>query len=229
MRFIFSRPNLVLSSMVLVCVVAAAAGTAPGTTLMGEAVRQRAGDQDQIKEAPSAGSIEGRVIDAETSQPLAYANVVLIGFQFGAMTEADGSYAIQDVPPGRYAVAAMIMGYAADTLCLVEVEGGKNLQLSFELEPEDRDRIREIVIGDSRLLCAIHDVPFEWIWVRIVGEPVEYSEAYERARRMIFPHADAEIYNTCLSQALDSMTVLGCPACVEAKKMWLSFRKQDQD
>jgi len=223
MRFIFRCSGLIISSIVLVCVMAAVVGTAPGTTLIGEAARQRESEHSQNEESPATGSIEGSVIDAATGRPLAYANVGLFGMQIGAMTEENRRYSLLDVPPGRYAVGVWMMGYVADTLCLVEVEGGKSLKLSFELVPSEPDTT-PIIIDDSEWLCEIHGVPIILITANIVAEPISHDEEYEKARRMIFPHADAEIYDACLSQTLDSWTVYGCPRCVESRKIWLRYR-----
>lgn len=223
MNFVFKCSRLIVSSIVFVCVLAVAV-TAHGTNLIVESARQQTGEQHQGKESPVAGSIEGSVIDAETGQPLAYANVGLFGTQFFAMTEADGRYSILDVPPGRYAIMACMMGYEADTLCLVDVGGGKRLQLSFELIPAERD-MSPIIIDDSEQLCEIHGVPIILITVDIVDEPISIDEEYEKARRMIFPHADFEIFNACLSQTLDSWSVAGCPKCVEARSIWLRYNR----
>lgn len=49
-------------------------------------------------------AVRGRVVDKGTGQPVVGATVVLIGTSFAALTEADGSYVIDGVPPGSYQV-----------------------------------------------------------------------------------------------------------------------------
>ncbi len=224
MGLIFRCTVCIVVSAVLVCVLAPAACVTSGTAVMSETARQQADEQTQGEESLLTGSIEGSVTDAETGRPLAYANVVLFGSSLGAMTEKDGLYSIPEVPPGKYAVMACMMGYVGDTLCMVEVQGGNPLRLSFELVPAEPDTI-PIIIDDSEQLCEIHGVPIDMMWVPIVDEPVEYDEAYERARRLIFPHAGVEIYNPCLSRTLDRMIGFGCPACTEARRIWLKYRR----
>jgi hypothetical protein len=50
--------------------------------------------------AQQGGKIEGRVFDAGTNQPLAGAQVVVVGTGYGNITNADGYYFINNVPAG---------------------------------------------------------------------------------------------------------------------------------
>ena len=47
-----------------------------------------------------SGKISGRIIDAETNEPLPGANVRLEGTVQGASSDVDGYYFILNVPPG---------------------------------------------------------------------------------------------------------------------------------
>lgn len=57
------------------------------------------------------GVIRGLILDADTKRPLAYANATVVGTTIGTMTQQDGSFTIQGVPPGVHVVRAMMMGY----------------------------------------------------------------------------------------------------------------------
>jgi uncharacterized protein (TIGR02231 family) len=46
----------------------------------------------------ATGTLTGRVTDARTGRPLAFANVVIVGTKLGAMTTNEGRYRIADVP-----------------------------------------------------------------------------------------------------------------------------------
>ncbi|RKY52963.1 MAG: hypothetical protein DRP92_04535, partial [Candidatus Neomarinimicrobiota bacterium] len=48
------------------------------------------------------GKIRGRVVDAQTGEPLPWVNVMLEGTSLGAATDANGVYVILNVPPGEY-------------------------------------------------------------------------------------------------------------------------------
>ena len=79
------------------------------------------------------GTIDGWVIDKTTRQPLAYANVVIVGANLGTMTLEDGHFQIANVPVGQYTVKAAMMGYGVEKAVEVKVEADKATVLVFEL------------------------------------------------------------------------------------------------
>ncbi len=62
--------------------------------------------------AATTGKISGRVIDVDTKEPLAGANVLVAGTTLGAAADADGYFTILNVTPGTYTVTAIYVGYA---------------------------------------------------------------------------------------------------------------------
>ncbi len=61
--------------------------------------------------AGSTGKIAGVVTDAETGEPLPGVNVIIVGTNFGASTDIDGTYVILNVPPGVYTLEFSYIGY----------------------------------------------------------------------------------------------------------------------
>ena len=57
------------------------------------------------------GTIEGKIIDADTKVPLIGTNVVLVGTVKGAATGMDGSFVIRKVPVGSYVLQFDYIGY----------------------------------------------------------------------------------------------------------------------
>ncbi|MFH1009086.1 MAG: TonB-dependent receptor [Candidatus Latescibacterota bacterium] len=58
------------------------------------------------------GVITGRVVDAETGEPVAFVNVYLDSLYIGAATGPDGLFVIRPVPPGTHRLIARHIGYA---------------------------------------------------------------------------------------------------------------------
>lgn len=71
----------------------------------------------------SAQSITGRVT-GQGALPVADVSVIVVGTQLGAVTSADGRYAIIGVPAGTHEVRAQRIGYAPQTQTVTVLPGG---------------------------------------------------------------------------------------------------------
>ena len=65
----------------------------------------------------TTGKISGRVTDAETGDPLPFANIVLEETSLGAATDINGNYFILNIPPSVYRLKASSIGYYAGFNC----------------------------------------------------------------------------------------------------------------
>lgn len=59
----------------------------------------------------TTGKIAGRLLDAQTGDPLPGANVVVQGTTLGAATDIEGYYTILRMPPGTYILEITMIGY----------------------------------------------------------------------------------------------------------------------
>ncbi len=81
------------------------------------------------------GTIAGTVTDSLSGNPLPGANVVIVGTQIGAATNANGRYEISGLEPGTYNVAATFVGYGNKVERDVQVSAGEVTQVDFQLTP----------------------------------------------------------------------------------------------
>ncbi len=95
--------------------------------------------------AGNTGKIAGRVIDAETREPLPGANVVVKGTRLGASTDLDGYYFILNVPPGTYEVEASMLSYQTVVKKDVVVRADYTTYVDFELRPSAL-KMKELVV-----------------------------------------------------------------------------------
>lgn len=86
--------------------------------------------------AQNVGRIAGTVTDATTGESLPGANVVVVGTTRGAATDADGSYYILNVPPGRYELRASMVGYEAALVTDVIVNANRTTTIDFVLNDQ---------------------------------------------------------------------------------------------
>ena len=77
------------------------------------------------------GKISGTVIDAETGDPLAGTNVLVVGTSLGASTDANGKFNILRVPVGTYSVKAAFIGYADLTYENIKVSSDLTTNVHF--------------------------------------------------------------------------------------------------
>ncbi len=89
-----------------------------------------------ISFAGTTGKLVGRVIDADTKEPIANASVILLGTEIGGPTDERGRYMIINIPPGTYDVKALQMGYAPMTVKGVRINLDLTTTVNFELHKE---------------------------------------------------------------------------------------------
>jgi hypothetical protein len=78
------------------------------------------------------GSIQGKVLDVETNEPIPFANVAIFSggsLLTGATTDFDGKYAVRSLRPGSYSVRASFIGYQTKEVAGVIVRAD---QITFE-------------------------------------------------------------------------------------------------
>jgi len=106
-----------------------------------------------------SGSIKGVVHDESTGRPLTGVNVLLKGTTFGAATSDSGSFAIDNVPVGKYTIVASRVGYRTQQREIIVRENGL-LSLSFSLstQPVETQEVvveREMLIGSTDRIYSI--------------------------------------------------------------------------
>lgn len=83
--------------------------------------------------AQNVGKISGRVLDADTREPLIGCNVVIEGTKLGASTDIDGNYFILNIPAGRYDLVVSMLGYQKRREIGVVVNSGRTTVAEFSL------------------------------------------------------------------------------------------------
>ena len=96
----------------------------------------------------SQGIIRGKITNPVNGQPVAFANVLVLETELGAISDEDGFYEITDVPAGLYNVRASFVGYKTETRFEIRVTLAKPVQLDFELV-EDASELSEVVVSSE--------------------------------------------------------------------------------
>ena len=96
----------------------------------------------------SQGTIRGKITNPVNNQPVAFANVLVLNSESGAISDENGLYEITNVPTGLYNVRASYVGFKTKTVFEVRVTLAKPVQLDIELE-EDASELSEVVVSSE--------------------------------------------------------------------------------
>lgn len=96
----------------------------------------------------SQGIIRGRITNPINNEPIAFANVLILNTELGAISDENGIYEITDVTPGLYNVRASFVGFKAKTQFEIQVTLARPVQLDFDLE-EDASELSEVVVSSE--------------------------------------------------------------------------------
>ncbi len=94
------------------------------------------------------GMIRGKITNSVNNQPVAFANVLLLNTELGAITDEEGNYEISNVPPGLYTVRASYVGYKPSTAYDIQVALARPFQLDFSLT-EEASELGEVVVNSE--------------------------------------------------------------------------------
>lgn len=119
--------------------------------------------------------IKGTVIDKASRQPLEFINVLILGLGRGAVTDAEGHFNIQEVPPGIYRLQASAVGYKT-VLTPEYIVSTKDLTIQIETE-ENLTELEGVTVTASPFW---HDLESP-VGLRIIGlQEIEKSPGANR-------------------------------------------------
>lgn len=93
------------------------------------------------------GEVSGTVTDGSSGTSLPGVNIVVIGTQQGASTDAEGQYTISGIEPGTYDLRATFVGYQEQVRQDVTVSAGETTQVDFTLSPQSEQLDEVVVVG----------------------------------------------------------------------------------
>ncbi len=100
-------------------------------------------------------SLKGKVVDVATNNALAATQIYIADLKTGAIADADGNYAINNLPQGTYLVEAKLLGYATVTqvvTVLGDVVANFNLTVS-------KNELHEVVITGTAVGTDLQHSP----------------------------------------------------------------------
>lgn len=99
----------------------------------------------------AGGGLRGTVIDADFSVPVAGASVVIEGISLAARTNEEGSFFINNVPPGQYAVLVSKEGFIRERRGDIVVSAGSVKEVDLEMTAEVVE-LDEFVVSQEEIM-----------------------------------------------------------------------------
>lgn len=128
-----------------------------------------------LLQAQPVHRIKGTVIDKNTRAPLEFINVTVIGLNKGGVTDAEGRFTIEQVPPGIYRLRATAIGYKS-VVTPEYILSTKDLNVPIEME-ENRTELEGVTITASPFRRDVESP----VSLRIIGiQEIEKSPGANR-------------------------------------------------
>jgi len=126
----------------------------------------------------ASSSLTGRVLDAETGEPLPGAVIAIVDTPKGAWAEESGQFTISGLESGAYTVKCSHIGYQAQSLQVTVPPGGE-AELDINLMPE-AIRLSAVTVTPSRFA--------------IMGEEPHARQILTAEEIQAMPHFGEDIY-----------------------------------
>ena len=103
---------------------------APGISI--RVVVSSKGREPEIRARLRAGTVTGRVTNAQTEGPVAAVQVFIPSLDLGGLTQQNGRYLLQNVPAGTHTLSVARIGYGTMQM-QITVRGGQTVEQNFAL------------------------------------------------------------------------------------------------
>ncbi|MBN2226114.1 MAG: von Willebrand factor type A domain-containing protein [candidate division Zixibacteria bacterium] len=100
--------------------------------------------------AGSTGKLAGVVVDKATGAPIPGASVQIIGTSLGAITDAAGRFAIENVPPGTYSIRINSLWCQTIQMENIEIKADQDTKLTIELIKSEADLGKTIRVSVTK-------------------------------------------------------------------------------
>ncbi len=107
--------------------------------------------------AQTVSKITGKITDKETGEGLPGVNVIVKGTYYGAATDLDGVFVINNVKPGTYSIDVSMIGYKKIEQTGVKVSAGTPTTIDFKLETTVLAFGEEVVVIGEKPLFDIEE------------------------------------------------------------------------
>lgn len=110
-------------------------------------------------QAARTGTIQGRILDRETQQPIPEAQVQLMGSTAGALSDSEGRFTLTGAPVGTQAIRVLRIGYRPTTVSDLLINPGRPTQVEVQLETAAATLAAARVVAGNASFVAPRNAP----------------------------------------------------------------------
>lgn len=103
------------------------------------------------------GKIEGVVKDVEFKQPLPGVNIIIKGTYYGAATDVNGKYIIENINEGTYTVDISFIGYKTMQFTGIKIEANRTLKLDVDMTETSLTMEQDVVVVGEKPLIDVEE------------------------------------------------------------------------
>jgi len=103
------------------------------------------------------GSLTGVVVDSKSNEPLFGVNIILKGTYYGASSNIEGKYKIDNIASGSYTVEVSLIGYKTTQFTGVKIEDGKSKKLDLKLTESVLTIGQDVVIIGEKPMVDVEE------------------------------------------------------------------------
>lgn len=100
--------------------------------------------------AGQTGKLKGKIIDAQTKEPVIGANIFIQGTYLGAASDVEGNFIVANIPPGEYEVRITCMGYQNTLVKKVLIKIDLTTVIDVTLSPVTLQLKEEVVVTANK-------------------------------------------------------------------------------
>ena len=133
--------------------------------------------------AAQTGTLQGRISDEGSGEPLIGATIFLMGTRIGTTTDLDGNYRVGGIPPGSYEVRITFLNYERKTVTGVTVKAGETLKLDVGIKPLSTDAnpdaaftIEDVRVSAQRVLSTDAAVLVDRLKAATIGDAISAEQ-----------------------------------------------------
>ncbi|MDP2303745.1 MAG: TonB-dependent receptor [Ignavibacteria bacterium] len=105
----------------------------------------------------SKGNLAGKIVDAASNEPIIGVNVIVKGTYWGAATDLNGNFKINDISPGTYTVEVSSIGYKTIQYTALQIEANKTKSLDIKLEETVLTLGQDVVVVGEKPLMDVEE------------------------------------------------------------------------